>query len=364
MRRRSHLGAVALSLSTFFTACAGTDEDPIPSGYADSEQADLSAARASDELMAAAAVPVADTELGEGIRFAADPALDESGDVDSIVIESIPPTPDPARVGREAIVAIRWGYFPGQPGADTWMDWSGFVAVSRGTVELIRPLRFENDLTPPARPAEDFVREGVDPRVVRFRSHTLPHWDGVLLRVTRPSHTPAVLVIHAGGTTRVLPFEELFDLDASEIVDDDGHELKIRARIATPDACVVATGEAAGRWGAIDADRGLFRGMLDMGGEQANLYGRTHDALGPYGLFRGVAGADGEPIGNFRGFYAAFHYSPGEGALVGVARGEDGARGAIVGRWRLDDVVTPGDLEGDGSFVARLLQRDPACAAE
>lgn len=341
---------LALGFGVGFGCAAG--DDPTPGEYLGVEQSDLAAAALPADLAAAAAVPLTDDDLAApgAVRFAADPATDPGLRADGVVDGELAlhPVDHP---GQEAIVAVRWGYFPPQVDGEV-VDWSGFVAVSRGQIEVLRTLRFEHDGMAPRRPGEDFVRPDADPRLVRFRSHTRPAWDGLLLRVRRPTaHTPTVLVVHVGAETRVLPFEELRALDAAEAVDDAGHELRIRARAEREGgrACAVEVAEAGGEWQAT-ATGGEFRGLIDPEGERLRFGGRTMDVRGPYGLFRGrVKNDDGEIIGRLRGYYAQFHYSPG-GALVGRLRSHDGGvRGALVGRYQ------------DGRFGARLLQRDPSC---
>ncbi len=370
----SVLSTLALAASAATGACAGGG-DPTPDPFAGVDQATLEAAEPSNELIAAAEAPMIDDGLA--IRFTADPSLSSDGDVEALMRE---PRTDrlPPRFGRDALVAIRWGYFPPHAGGEI-TDWSGFIAVSRGAIELIRPLRFENDGSRPLGPAEDAARHGADPRVVRFTSHTLPAWDGLLLRIHRDEVRPAVLVIKVGATMRVLPFEELFELDAAEIVDDAGHELRIRAHTPPP-ACAVEVGRAGGAWGAIDEDHGLLRGRLETAGDLYGVRARTLDVRGPYGLFRGglaeppapgeapPAPGDVDPVARVGGFYAAFHYSSG-GALIGRLRspGDEELRGAILGRW-LPAADLPAGVElppgADAGFRAVMLQRDPSCTPE
>jgi hypothetical protein len=283
--------SLALCLTLSAAACSAVDA--TPDDYVGAASADLTGAELPADLD-----PEAEGQ-GPEMAFVADPSLPADGDPSALL-------PPPGDSLRSAVVAVRWGYFPPEP-AETWTDWSGFIAISSGTVELIRPLRFEDGAV------DDVARPGLDPRVVRFRSHTRPAWDGVLVRVTRPSLAPAVVVIHAGGVTRVLPFEELRDLNAAETVDDAGHELRIAARaLPAEHPCVVQVGEAHGTWPP-----------------------QILDVRGPYGLWRTDAG---------RGVFAQFRYSPG-----GVFLGRLDEGGGILGRFAA------------GTFDAVIVHRDPAC---
>ncbi len=335
--------STCLAFTILATGCA-RDNDPTPEDYLGVDQADLSAATLPGEVDQAGGVPLADTELAapEAARFAADATLADDGDATTLVEEGS--AAEVARSRREVLVAVRWGYFPARP-ADTWTDWSGFVAISRGEVELVRPLRFENDHDGTPRPHEDFVRPDHDPRLVRFRSHTRPAWDGLLLRVRRPKLGPAVLVIHAGAVTRVLAFEELYHLDASETVDAAGHELKIRAR-AVPRLDPPCIDEVALAHG--DFSAGNVSGTVDAAAGPVAMIGRTLDLRGPYGLvaveLRDVD--SGAQVGAARGIYASFHYSAGGVLAARVRDGADDLRGVLAG-----------SFAGDGSFAARVLQR-------
>lgn len=350
MRRNQVSLAIATAL---LSACAGNgDDEALPDGFVSAEQADLSGARLPADVAAFAETPLADADAIDGLAF--EPA--ESSDLGVMLDVAEDAAPD-ARFGRDALVAIRWGYFPARPDATEIVDWSGFVAVPRGSVQVVRPLRFENDGSAPLGPTEDFVLPDADPRVVRFRSHTRPAADGLLLRVHRPSMAPSVVVIRVGGVTRVLAFEELFDLDASEVVTGGGHELHIRARTPAPSDCLSIVGEGTGTWTALDATHGTFDGGIAGATWSVDLAGQTLDVLGPYSLFRARALDDGVEVGRARGVAAAFHYTPGAGRLVGMARsGSTDARGGLLGRWTVDAGGTTGDFE------LRLIHRAADCA--
>jgi hypothetical protein len=361
----SPLVPVTLSVASLAAALVGCGavDDPTPEEALVLEAADLSTAALPDDLAGRAAATFTDEDLAAATRFVADPALPADGDAAALIVAEAGPADaaDPAaptaapplhRSARDVVVAVRWGAFPPAP-AETWTDWSGFVGVSRGRVEVIRPLRFEHLADGALRPHEDAVRPDADPRLVRFRSHTRGAWDGLLLRVTRPDLRPSVLVIRVGDTTRVLPFEELLELDAREAVDAAGHELRVAARaLPRRHPCVEVAGQAAGQWMAEPGDTGLLAGTLTGLGDPLAVVGGTLDVRGPYGLAAvQVRGADGAVVGKARGVYAAFRYGPG-GSLTLRARGEGGATGLVVGRWQA------------GAWQALLLQRDAACAAE
>jgi hypothetical protein len=338
--------ALSLSLGFGLGACGAAGTEATPEEYVGVDQADLSTADLPAALTVQGQVPLTDAELAtpEATRFAADATLAADGDVASFMPADDPSLVTTHRSLREVVVAVRWGYFPPRT-ADTWIDWSGFVAISRGQVELIRPLRFENDHDGDTRPNEDFIRRDADPRLVRFRSHTRPAWDGVLLRIRRPTLAPAVVVLHLGGVTRVLPFEELLDLNASETVDAAGHELKIRAR-AVP-ALHPCIDELASATGSFDTAAGDVTGSIDAAAGPLTIAGHTLDVRGPYGLVGlELKDAGGATVGTARGLYATFHYAPGGLFATRVRDADDDLRGALAGHF-----------DADGHFAAHVLAR-------
>jgi hypothetical protein len=337
---------VALSLSLGLAACGAAGTEATPEEYVGVDQADLTAAEVPTALTARGQVALTDAELAtpEATRFAADATLAADGDVASLLPADDPGAASTRRSLREVVVAVRWGYFPARA-ADTWIDWSGFVAISRGQVEVIRPLRFENDHDGDTRPNEDFLRRDADPRLVRFRSHTRPAWDGVLLRIRRPSLAPSVVVLQLGSVTRVLPFEELLDLDASETVDAAGHELRIRSRaVAALHPCVDELASASGRF---DVAAGSVTGTIDAAAGTIDLAGHMLDVRGPYGLVSAqLTDASGANVGTARGLYASFHYAPGGLFATRVRDAGDDLRGALAGRF-----------DAEGHFDARVIAR-------
>ena len=95
--------------------------------------------------------------------------------------------------GREVVVNIRWGHLFTTPAMWMWSDMSGFVAVSDGSIELVRPLRFEDPVAGASRPRDDVVATQSDPRVLRFSSYVGPGNDGLLVRLRRPVVRPVIL---------------------------------------------------------------------------------------------------------------------------------------------------------------------------
>ncbi len=349
MRRLDrHSFALTLCFALPLGACAGED-DPTPDDYLTVDRVDLAAAELPAAALLEAAAPLEADEANQpgAIALTADATLAADGDAEPLIAPVAGPSVAAVRPSREAIVAVRWGHFPPQPDATGVVDWSGFIAVSSGRIEVIRPLRLENGAQ------DDFVRPGADPRVLRIRSHTRPAWDGVLLRVQRPTLAPSVLVIRVGATTRVLPFEELGELHAREVVGDAGHELRLDARaVPHPHPCATPVATARGQWQPTGGgpEGGLFRGLIDE--PMLAIFGATVDTRGPYGRFAGgIRDADGR-VGGLRGFYAQFHYAGG-GVLVGRARDTDHElRGAVVGRYLANE------------WQAVILQREPGCTPD
>src|SRR5690606_31329603 len=105
---------------------------------------------------------------------------------------------------------IRWGTIPpaSPPTVDAWADFGGFLAVSKGSIELVRPLRWASPQDPAvARPASEFVAPQTDPRLVRFRSFIGAGSAGFAVRVHRTTIRPVVLTLRVNGVTRSIPLE-------------------------------------------------------------------------------------------------------------------------------------------------------------
>jgi hypothetical protein len=278
---------------------AGADCSPAE----DILNADLAAAELPAQVVEAADLPVVDAERGE------DGALTYEVVIDPVSPSTLVPAITCAP-GLETDFLLRWGHLPPiePPVATEWADFAGYIAVSKGSIELVRALRWEGPTDPPSpRPRTDFVAPQTDPRVIRFTSSIGSGTDGLMLRIRRPVIEPVVLQIKLGPAVRVFPFEEHMSM---HIVaggwDLPVGQVEIDAALQSETAgCYARVGMLEGTWsysspGGTVLDR--FNGSIvrDDGSRQPLRFAAT-GLVGPYGTFAGTAGSGGATVEGYYG---------------------------------------------------------------
>jgi hypothetical protein len=220
-------------------------------------------------------------------------------------------------------VAVIWGHLP--PAHDQEVtdlapmikDWTGSISVGGGGIRLDRTIRFD---------AGDSVLPRQNAQTVSFISHTLPHVDGLYMRVVLPPNTTPSLHFATKSLTT--------DLDLSNLAKDPGGAVRLED----------------GRNGV------FFIGFPDDGCPRGLLFGRWRKLLPNLGTFRGVVDdAHGDPIGHMRGIWGHSvkkndnvffgKYIDRDGDHRGLFGGEYGA-GRFAGVWGTVDPNAAGVLEG------------------
>lgn len=151
-------------------------------------------------------------------------SLISDGELDAIVssrdgLVATQPEPPP---GADVVhVRLAWGYFAGKlrnlPG---WVNWSGGAQMPGAQVSLENLVYFDRHDRPVATAEADRVQ---------WSSKTLPHFDGVVIRVAA-SEAGQVLQLATPKYQRALSAEELAaGVNLRETVDADGHEVAIAA---------------------------------------------------------------------------------------------------------------------------------------
>lgn len=346
-------GIMVVMVAALATGCGSyaTEDDFSYQGYNLEEgNGGFTVGQASPEFMVQ---ELADNTVQE-MSYTADDG--EEGDAESRV--------PPGR--RVAIVRLVWGQFPFNRQLDQWTEWSGLVYAQGAKVFIQRVIYYER---------HDFVRPCADRSCVLIDSRTLPHHDGLVLKVVPlpDSDVPVRLFIgFAGLYGRVLNAEQMAD-GFSEVatVDELGNKVALNA-VVRP-AC--PAGMLAGLWRRVNLRGGVFAGRwLNIEGVQvgrlAGIWGRRRNGqrvlFGVYadmqgnfrGLLKGVyqpfpAGPDGElGAGRFLG-----HWVTAGGELGGVLGGlyrerpaPGAALGGFHGRFRAAcgaEPLDPGELPGD-----------------
>ena len=221
---------------------------------------------------------------------------------------------DAARL-KVRYLRITWGLLEGDSTATEVIDWSGSTEVSKGTLVVVKAIRFE---------ANDFIHFPRESRQrVDFTSFTKPHFDGILLAVIDNDSTDqeGTFTFNAGSYSKSLTFSDLDSLELLEPVGDLGHEVSIITR--SKEIIAFSGGFVSGHWVKIREDGGEFRG-------------RWINALGTNaGHVRGIWGTNRNGLRVFKGKY--------------ISRNGD-FRGLIAGEW------TP-NRDNGGSFRGRWVNR-------
>jgi hypothetical protein len=243
-------------------------------------------------------------------------------------------------------VLVMWGRMPADPNG-TARRWSGSLALSRGALIVNRTVGFE--------PATDRLLPRTARESVAFDSVTRPASDGLALRVIDPDPSAGALTLTyvsapaAGSAIPSVTYS--FDLEqlASGPISIDAGDGNRMIAIALPDRDGCEHGFMRGRWHALSANLGVYRGVvLDADGA-------------PIGHVRGIYGQrrNGDKVmfgkfivrdGQFKGVLAGT-YANGDFDARWIAR--DGDHGHAEGKY-----VESADARG-GGFVARWA--DSAC---
>jgi len=210
---------------------------------------------------------------------------------------------------------ITFGLMQGDSSATEVVDWSGSAEINKGTLAVLKTIRFENG---------DYLHLPRDNRRrVAFTSMTRPHFDGLLLAIidndTSDTGLEGTFTFNAGAYSRTLTFSELDSLDLLEPVGATGHEVSIISR--SKEVAPFDGGFLAGRWVKKTVNDGTF-------------FGRWINSMGTNaGHLRGIWGVNrnGEKV-----FFGKYISLSGEfrGLLRGAwgfGRGTDG--GFFRGNW-------------------------------
>lgn len=223
---------------------------------------------------------------------------------------------------------ITWGLLEGDSSATEIIDWSGSAEINKGTLVVLKQIRFEDG---------DFIHRPRESRQkVEFTSFTKPHFDGLLLAVidndTAQTDLEGTFTLNAGSYSKMLRFSELDSLNLLEPVGSAGHEVSIesRSRNATP----FAGGFISGRWVKTRPHGGEFRG-------------RWINSLGTSaGHLRGIWGINSFGNKVFKGKYISLN-----GEFRGLIEGQWGYQGdenggIFKGRWVNRQLKTAGIVQG------------------
>jgi hypothetical protein len=210
-------------------------------------------------------------------------------------------------------------------------DWSGMLSVDRGIVAVRRMVLFE-------KPGDKLIMPRLNRRTIQWRSHTGPHYDGLIFEIIEPPMLPVdqpagetdddevvpeINMLHF--TTPLfsldVPVADLPGMDETYPVDETGNAVRFEGMLlGEGDIC--PQGFLTGIWkNEENKDGGIFKGRW----------------MDTWGFLRGyVRGAYGLDEEGERVFYGKYIGRGGriEGLLEGTwAPGEDDGRGEFNGNW-------------------------------
>jgi hypothetical protein len=218
------------------------------------------------------------------------------------------------------VVRLAWGKLEGDSTATEVVDWSGYAEVNKGTLAVLKTIRFENN--------DRIQLPRASRQRVEFTSHTQTSHDGILIAIidNDSSSAAGTLTLVAGGYSRTLNFSELDSLDLVEPV-SNGNEVSVISR--AKEALPFDGGFLAGRWIKDNQHGGIFKG-------------RWINSLGTHaGFLRGIWGVNrnGEKV-----FFGKYISVNGE------------FRGLLGGHWAYDRNEEHGVFRGH--WVNRTLQEE------
>ena len=164
---------------------------------------------------------------------------------------------------------ITWGKLIGDSTATEIVDWSGKAEISKGTLAVLKKIRFEVN--------DKLVLPRENRQTLEWVSFTKPHFDGLFLTVidndTTQSDVEGVLTLNIGTWSRTFSFTQLDSMDLLEAVGANGDEISIISRKKS--IVPFAGGFLEGKWIRKDSLGGVFKGRWidSMGMRTGHLKG-------------------------------------------------------------------------------------------
>jgi hypothetical protein len=271
---------------------------------------------------------------------------------------------------------LRWADHPGLPRsaadpADATRPpsvWDGSLTASSGAgLRVVRIVHFEV--------ATDGIVSATREKV-EWKSKTLPHWDGLLLRVVvlaTLAPTAPVLTFSTGYVSATIPASELEGLHRLIDAQNANGDKVLFLSGRRPRPC--PNGLLGGRWMRVNERGGVFQGRWlghfgRLEGHVRGIWGQREN--GEKVFFGKIIGREGRFIGRLHGRYGDGHFRgtwaarDGEvrGVVFGRYAGEDG-RGFFHGRWAAGCAERPGVCQCEpGDPNASSPDAQPPCTCE
>jgi hypothetical protein len=245
---------------------------------------------------------------------------------------------------------ITWGNLQWDTTATSILDWSGAAHIDKGTLVLLRTIRFERG---------DYIhRPRPDRQTLEWTSYTGPHFDGIYVAiVVRPDDTASTegtLTFSTAPFSRTFTFSELDSVHLVYSVDDQGNEIAFVGHKKELVPC--GNGFLEGRWIRTQRHQGVVKGKWisrdgSLAGHFQGHWGKRNNGqqvffgkcIGTNGDFKWLIRARweysysrGEEAGSFVGEWLDRN-GQRRGVVGGHFRvgGERGKKGSLQGRWRM-----------------------------
>lgn len=226
-------------------------------------------------------------------------------------------------------VRVTWGMLKWDSSATVATDWSGTASVNKGTLAVLKKIRFER--------GEDFIKLRTNRQTVEWISRTMPHFDGLYFAIfdndTSQSSIEGEFTFSTGPYSNTFTFSELDSMELIETVDNLGNQISFNSfsKHVTP----FAGGFLEGRW-IKDTPKG------------GHFWGRWVDNKGfNAGFLKGIWGENRFGQRVFYGKYTDFS-GRFKGLLVGnwEYTDENSGKGAFYGNWINASFFAIGKIKG------------------
>ncbi|MFQ5863793.1 MAG: hypothetical protein ACE5IW_01030 [bacterium] len=252
-------------------------------------------------------------DAGVADAFSAEPATVEALNSDTIKV---------------FFLRITWGLLEGDSTATDVIDWSGSAEINKGTLVLLKTIRFERN--------DSILLPRESRRKIDFTSITTTHFDGIAIAIidndTTQEDIEGTLTLTAGSYSNVLNFSDLDSLELVESIGSGDYEVSIISR--SKEVVPFAGGFLAGHWVKTRLHGGIFRG-------------RWINSLGTNaGHLKGIWGINEQ---GKRVFFGKWISLSGQfrGLLAGEWEYRQGENGGVFrGRWVNRALTTAGTLKG------------------
>jgi hypothetical protein len=225
-------------------------------------------------------------------------------------------------------LGVAWGQFPFNPRKQDWTSWKGMIFVKNARVFVKRAIFYER---------HDFFKPCANRQCVRINSRTLPHHDGLILKIVPviddPAVPPQIYIGFEGLYGRPLRLDQIDGLTELAVINPEGDKVVLNG-FAHGDC---PQGALGGVWKRVNRRGGAFAGKwIDEDGRPngnlAGIWGVRRDGekvfFGVYsgndGEFRGLLKGKYKPLENLPGGVFAGHWETASGMLGGILMGRYG----------------------------------------